>query len=47
MTLSLHRLPHFLPLWPSARIVRTRGEVNQTALVVIWLWWALDVELRP
>jgi hypothetical protein len=44
MSLQKHGM-NFRPLWPSAKIVRTRGAINQTALVVFWLWWVLDVEL--
>gem|GEM_PF-4963699 len=45
ITIERHRLLHHTPLLPHARCVRTRGAVNQTAWVCLWLWWALNVEL--
>lgn len=45
ITIERHRLLRYTPLFPRATIVRTRGAVNQTAWVCLWLWWALNVEL--
>lgn len=45
ITIERHRLAHYTPLFPRARTVRTRGAVNQTAWVCLWLWWALNVDL--
>lgn len=45
ITIERHRLLRHTPLFPRATIVRTRGAVNQTAWVCLWLWWALNVEL--
>lgn len=41
---SRHRM-NYRPWWPHPKIVRTRGAVNQTALVVFWLWWVWELEL--
>lgn len=45
MRISPNPFTAYRPWMPHARIVRTRGLVNQTALVVIWLGWVLEVEL--
>ena len=42
--MKLHRTC-YRPLFPNAKIVRTRGVVNQTAFVVFWLWWVMEIEL--
>jgi hypothetical protein len=42
--ITCHRTS-YCPWYPHAKIVRTRGEINQTALVVFWLWWVIDVDL--
>lgn len=41
--LSLHGMT-YRPILPQPKIIRTRGVVNQTALVVFWLWWVLEIE---
>lgn len=35
----------YKPLLPHPRIVRTRGAVSQTALVVFWWKWVWTIEL--
>lgn len=40
-------LMNYRPLWPSAKVVRTRGAVTQTALVVIWNRWVWELEIGP
>lgn len=37
--------PSYRPIIPHPKIVRTRGAINETHLVVIWLWWAWCVRL--
>lgn len=44
ITVELHRM-NYRPILPHGKIVRTRGVVNQTAYVVIWLLWVLNIEL--
>lgn len=35
----------YTPWFPHWKIVRTRGVINQTALVVFWMRWVLEIEL--
>jgi len=36
---------NYRPWFPHGKIVRTRGAVNQTALVIFWLSWVLEWEI--
>lgn len=38
-------LTRYQPWWPHARLIRTRGEIRQTALVVIWWKVVLNIDL--
>jgi hypothetical protein len=43
ITIIRHQLS-YKPLMPNIRIVRVRGVVRSTSLVVLWLWWGIDIE---
>lgn len=36
---------NYTPLLPHPKIVRVRGLINETSLVVLWLWWGVDIIL--
>lgn len=46
MRIGLHRM-NYRPLLPHASWVRTGGVIRQKAWVCFWLWWAIEVEVRP
>lgn len=35
----------YQPIIPNIKIVRTRGIIHQTAIVIIWLRWVWNIEL--
>ena len=38
LSMGLSRSSH-RPIWPDVRIVRTRGALNDDAVVALWLWF--------
>lgn len=44
LSLSRHKCA-YLPLIPDAKVVRVRGVFNETSLVMLWLWWYVDLLL--
>jgi hypothetical protein len=43
-TIEQHHM-NYKPWYPHSKVVRTRGEVNQTALVIFWFVWVINIEL--
>lgn len=43
ITIMRHR-GTYIPLIPLPKIIRVRGVVNSTSLVIIWLWLGIDIE---